>query len=552
MRRAPSEGEGGPVATDGTSNRNWARRARRAALGSLVALVLGLPAVSAEHGSGGTVSTGIRCSADNRQTFDPASPPCIPFYEGDNGGATAPGVTATEVRVLVYLDGGINVNHTDGRSNELLPTDELYDLFKTPWENAAANGRDPDRPEVSPVKLLRAYQAYFNQRYQTYGRRLHFFVYFNDVSDSGPEGVQADVEALGRAVDPFAVIESADEHDREAFTTAWTAMGRLVFGNHPANQAASARQTPGLVWNHQASDEVQARLFSDYVCQQVVGAPGPSGPRRLGLVRSSSEPGLASLGQHVKARIEACGGAFVDEEVTPEHDFVFAPVSDEPRPEAVAAMARFRLAGVNAVVGSGGFDPEMSRAASLLGYRPEWLLAGDGKTETTFAGLQQGAVSFDGAHLLSAHLTPTPLDGQPCAIAAREIWSSVPRQDLALWCDFYVETRQAVIGIQVAGPTLSAASLDTGMHAMPPYEPTGPEPACWYADGDYTCMKDVAAGQWDPTGVRAIGWQPGCWRLSEAGKRYATSFPGPPSNSLARPRDAACSQYETSNRFNLT
>ena len=535
---------------------NTSRRRALVLVLSLVA-VLGtsLTGVQATDETGvgsGSTETTYRCSAENRQTFDPASPPCLPSYEGDNGGPTAPGVTRDEIRILVYLDGGINVHHRDGRTNEVLPTDELYDLFKTPSENARANGRSEDQPEFSPVRLLRTYQAYFNQRYQTYSRRLHFFVYFSDISDTGPEGVQADVAALRRQVEPFAVIEAADEHDREAFATAWADKARPVFGNHPANQAELARRLPGMVWNHQPSDEIQAQQFGDFLCQQVVASTGPTGPRRLGLIRSAADQGMVELGERVKARIEGCGGELWAEEVTPEHDFVFAPTSDAPRPEAVQAMARFQEAGVNAVVWSGGFDPEMSRAASLLAYRPEWLLAGDGKTETHFASLQQGAVSFEGANVLSAHLTPTALADRPCAVSAREVWPTVPAEDLSLWCDFYVEIRQAVIGIQVAGPTLTAASLDAGMHAMPSYESTGPEPACWYAQGDYTCVKDAAAGQWDATGMRSATSQPGCWRLSEGGRRYATSFSAPSSNTVTRARSDACSQYETSNRVNPT
>src|SRR5207244_2206863 len=40
-----------------------------------------------------------------RQTEDPLSPPCVPSFHGANGGATAAGVSATEIRVIAYLDG---------------------------------------------------------------------------------------------------------------------------------------------------------------------------------------------------------------------------------------------------------------------------------------------------------------------------------------------------------------------------------------------------------------------------------------------------------------
>jgi len=39
-----------------------------------------------------------------RQTEDPSSPPCVPFFQGDNFGATYQGITKNEIKVLVYMD----------------------------------------------------------------------------------------------------------------------------------------------------------------------------------------------------------------------------------------------------------------------------------------------------------------------------------------------------------------------------------------------------------------------------------------------------------------
>src|SRR5688500_15884936 len=41
-----------------------------------------------------------RCVGDPpRQTEDPQSPPCVPYWEGDNGGSTYKGVTRDEIRI---------------------------------------------------------------------------------------------------------------------------------------------------------------------------------------------------------------------------------------------------------------------------------------------------------------------------------------------------------------------------------------------------------------------------------------------------------------------
>lgn len=46
-----------------------------------------------------------RCVGNpTRQTEDPLSPPCVAFFEGDNGGATARGVTRDEATVVAKLN----------------------------------------------------------------------------------------------------------------------------------------------------------------------------------------------------------------------------------------------------------------------------------------------------------------------------------------------------------------------------------------------------------------------------------------------------------------
>ena len=48
------------------------------------------------------IPTTRRCFGNPpRQTEDPQSPPCVPGWRGDNGGATSKGVTATEIRIAM-------------------------------------------------------------------------------------------------------------------------------------------------------------------------------------------------------------------------------------------------------------------------------------------------------------------------------------------------------------------------------------------------------------------------------------------------------------------
>src|SRR5256885_6473236 len=90
-----------------------------------------------------------RCIGDPpRQIEDPQSPPCVPYWSGDNGGATYKGVTRDEIRIK-----------TPG-----------YDFSQTPGYHADL-------------------QAFFNKRFEFYGR--HITLLPNNVSGGTPAEQQA-------------------------------------------------------------------------------------------------------------------------------------------------------------------------------------------------------------------------------------------------------------------------------------------------------------------------------------------------------------------------
>src|SRR6185503_2209172 len=75
--------------------------------------------------------------------------------------------------------------------------------------------------------------------------------------------------------------------------------------------------------------------------------------------------------------------------------------------------------------------------------------------------------------------------------------------------------------IQVAGPRLGPTSIDRGYHAIPAVRSNDPTtPACFYSNGDYTCVKDAQAEIWDGGGQPPGDNRPGCWRAIEGGHRY--------------------------------
>jgi hypothetical protein len=75
---------------------------------------------------------GVKCGPGALQvTWSPYAPPCVAQFTGDNGGATAPGVTATTITISYREEGeSSDVNAVRSIMPGVLPTDSqvLYDL----------------------------------------------------------------------------------------------------------------------------------------------------------------------------------------------------------------------------------------------------------------------------------------------------------------------------------------------------------------------------------------------------------------------------------------
>jgi len=208
-----------------------------------------LPGLAPLPGGKGVNPSTKRCVGNPpRQTEDPSSPPCVAFFNGDNFGATYQGVTRDEVRILIYIDSGIA--ETGGsQGQEARPTNEFFDLFEPP---------DPDGEHVQ-VDAYRAWQRYFNDRYQTYGRAAHLFIHFG--SGTSPEARRADASQGFAYVKPFAVLTDAYGNEID-YVEAMARRGVLNFGSFNSKEESFFRRFAKLVWGYQPSIELGAKTFS--------------------------------------------------------------------------------------------------------------------------------------------------------------------------------------------------------------------------------------------------------------------------------------------------
>lgn len=505
---------------------------------------------------------GKRCVGDPpRQSDDRLSPPCVAYFKGDNGGSTYQGVDAGEIRIVAVGDANLGRRTDRGAENEDPLKGQCIDV-------ASPAGEQTDSVTV---RNLRRFLFHFNDRYQTYERRVRIFVCFSTSAkdatgtyDEGktPETRRADAANDYERVRPFAVLTSQMEAGFEQpYVEAMNERGVLSFGSKSGSQPAALYQRrPGLIWSYLPSVEKQAEVVLAHLCEKVVdhpvvdaGADLIGRPRIFGVLSTDDPafPQLTYYGDLIKRGLEACGASFV-EATFPTHGRQSQVATDDP--QAVYArrnMATFQQAGVTSIIWAGGWEAEQTKAATALGYYPEWIVAGDGVHEGTGRGHDQDQAQWEHAWVITQVTRVEGGEGadNDCVRALQEADPSIGEQDIFWGCfdmPWYVDLRQLFNGIQVAGPRLTVETIDRGFHAIPPVASDDPRyPGCYYDPGDYTCVKDATVIYWDTLGQDPEYQNPGCYRMVEDGRRYtARTWPSGNLDAQLRPdRDEVCNSY---------
>lgn len=494
---------------------------------------------------------------DGRQTSDPLSPPCVAEFRGDNGGRTYRGVSRDEVRVLVRFSG--NLSSPEDSPVFFAPHNRLYDL------GAAPTGAEPYR-----IKFLRRYQQYFNDRYQTYGRQVRFFGWFDGGADSGAavnfgRGV---ARALLNEVQPFAFVDnSVLDYASSALLRAFASEGVPGFDNGLLSQGLRG---DGMLWGYDGSADERASRFASYVCSKVVGEPavwsgnaGENGrKRRIGILHVKPVTRELEVRDRfyrlAESAIRRCAGsAFVadasyETPVCANNSFLTDPffttslvgASSQtvggPAVTSLRAMKKFKTKGVTTVVWMGCEVESLGTAMTALNYFPEWIANGDGGISDAQSPVYSGtALAWHRRAVVisSSNVQPRLADAQ-CYRALREVDPSlptsyvdrivlgfsglklpytpveIPYRQARDACSLYPVLRLLFTGIQRADARLTPQSLALGLRSLGYVSGGGdPEfPSCYYGNGDDACVQDSMAMYWDA--------QQQCYRAIERGRRY--------------------------------
>lgn len=487
----------------------------------LLTLVGMLPMASSAYN--GAQPLTKRC-VSGHQTEDPNSPPCQAYYDGDNGGATYPGVTGTEITVLVYQNSVITVDQNGSERSPRAGTYCDIDLL-----DCNGDGIPEDNPHVF-LRVANAFSRYFNARWQTYNRHVHSYMYF--AGTSGAPAVQrADAADNFARIHPFAVLdETSFGGFKSDYQDAMAQRGVMVFSSQTttAQPRSFFQARAPYIWSFWPDAESRAAQYSAYVCAKVASTRVTGGQfagqeRRYALYTTGDPayPGEQRVGQLVRAAVASCGVQIADRDVLTFPYSGYAIDTYGRRQYALGNALKMKLRRYNTILYAGGAETDTSKAADILGYSPEWIVSGDGSIDGNGFGQSQGQIAWSHAWAVSNQSQVGPLDQQQAYRAYKE---AEPEGKDGQWTPaFYNDWFMLFDAIQLSGSTLTPGNADSGLHALLPYSSTYPtSPALYFDVGDYSFVKDANEGWWDPSGVDPYA-NVGCYRLVAGGIRHNTA-----------------------------
>jgi hypothetical protein len=405
-----------------------------------------------------------------RQTEDPQSPPCVPFWEGDNGGRIGKGVTENEIRFVIP-------NGTD---------DAIQD------------------------KLI----AYFNRRFEFYGRKL---------AKQGAGcfgGTPADAQSLAIDVAKNDVFGSLAFCDIKGPTSAYydelARRGVVSVDMQPSNRVEKElADFHPYEWSYLPTFDKGSRHLGELACSLNGGAAEHAGPeyattpRKWGLFyntyKNAPSPDLTAI----RAAFASCGIEVVEQSVTIAQDGGTGGqgVDQETTTQVQNGLFAMHNADVTSVIALTHTETTKQIYAGLEGqsYQPEVLVSTYlFNDEDLFIGAQPKGQS--------AHTYGISVWNKPVRVAD-EFWYQAV-QEIAPGFDFpfkpfsyfgarnvYAGMMMLAAGIQMAGPHLTPESFAAGLQRAkwgnPPHRNNPGKVTV--SPGTHSYIEDAAIIWWDPT-----------------------------------------------------
>ncbi|HVE76365.1 MAG TPA: hypothetical protein VND22_06325 [Actinomycetota bacterium] len=428
-----------------------------------------------------------KCIGDPpRQTEDPQSPPCVPYFKGDNGGETYKGVTADEVRIAAPS----NTTFADGMV------------------------------------------AYFNSRYEFYGRKMVIVPgigagFGPDAAKMSADAVKADEE-----LKVFGSLLYGDGGGEEfVYYDELARRGIVSVDARPTmNSEASMKKFHPYQWGYLPGFDLMSRAMSEWICKALAGKSADySGAdviteRKFGMVTTVRASGARPDVTAQKRILADCGV-----QLAVERDQVMDGNDQSGFQQAQSILTEMQTNRVTTIIcnchtQTSGYY--MSSLATKQGYFPEWLIstymyqAEDTHAQVWDSG--QVAHSF-GLGWWDKQLPPQD-----------EVWYRAVKEggrNFNNEFDYYEarwlfnSIRMMAAGLQMAGPKLTPESFADGLmkSRFPNPNAGGPpdyQASIRFGPDDHTAIDDAAIVWLSKTEQSNWSGRAGAVCYAQNGKRY--------------------------------
>lgn len=432
------------------------------------------------------------------------APPCQPVFEGDNGGATAPGVTGDTIKVVVY---------EPQLGNDLL---------------SALQGKT-DEPEVA-MRTRSAFVEMFTDIYETYGRRVELVVFQATGASDDETAAIADAREVAQDIGAFASLGGPALTG--AYAKELASHGVICIGCGVPEPDSAFQENAPYWWGTNPTPEQYLLTIGDYVAGTLLGKPAEfagseslrAKERVFGAVHFEQEtPVFSGVNEEVKARGADRG---YESAITETYTMDFATMPQR----AASIIAALKEAGVTTVIFLG--DPIMptylTKEATAQDYFPEWIVTGTVLTDTSALARLYDQQQWAHAFGVSPLAARTPQENTLSWRLHEWYFGTTPEAANTQQIIFSNVTT-LMFGIHAAGPNLNAESFRDGLFRMPPMGggPTTPqisfgEHGIWEAP-DYLATDDLVEIWWDADleGEDEQGvFGPGMYRYANNGARF--------------------------------
>jgi hypothetical protein len=370
------------------------------------------------------------------------APPCVPAFDGDNGGATSPGVTADKITIVSY----------------------------TPPPNAdvtaALQGAADEPPLV--LETRQDFVDMLQATSETYGREVEVVEFEGSGPGDDAVAAQADAVNIVENLKPFAVLNGPAQ--TPVFAEEMARNKIICVSCGLALPDAFTQEHAPYIWGITPSAEQFLTNFTGYVAGSLLGkkaefAGDPAlqaQDRKFGVVHFEQDPPVFSA---LTERLRECGAEQgYQSSVTETYEFEIGKLPER----AATVIAKMKAEGITTVIFLG--DPLMpiylTQQATAQDYHPEWLIAGTVFTDTTALGRlydqDQWRHAFGVSNL--AARTPREISG---AYRLHEWYYGRPPTAAKTSAVILAPLSLMFLGIHLAGPDLNPETFQAGLFEAP-------------------------------------------------------------------------------------